>query len=270
MAFTRKKVIDVSKHNGTVNYEAIKNAGIYGVIIRVGYKRPGNPAVKDPMFEINYMHAKEAGLMVGAYWYSYAANAINAKEDATACLDFIKGKRFELPIYYDVEENSMISSKSKIQELNKMIPAFCSSVENEKYFVGIYSTNSWFTSYISSENAKRYTCWVARWSTYKPTVEFDLWQYTAKATFPDNFQPYTSELLSPTRASVREFIPFDCSYLYRDFPTIIKNNKLNGFANSLKYSIIASTVVDNKNDVKRIVETCKSLGMDTKTDVITK
>lgn len=252
MAITRKKVIDVSKHNGTVNYEAIKNAGIYGVIIRVGYKRPGKPAVKDPMFEINYMHAKEAGLMVGAYWYSYAANAINAKEDATACLDFIKGKQFELPIYYDVEENSMISSKSKIQELNKMIPAFCSSVENEKYFVGIYSSNSWFTSYISSENAKRYTCWVARWSTYKPTVEFDLWQYTAKATFPDNFQP------------------FDCNYLYRDFPTIIKNNKLNGFANSLKYSITASIVVNNKNDVERIVETCKSLGMDTKTDVITK
>ena len=258
MAFTRKKVIDVSKHNGTVNYEAIKNAGIYGVIIRVGYKHPGNPAVKDPKFEINYTHAKEAGLMVGAFWYSYAENVINAKEDATACLDFIKGKQFELPIYYDVEENSMISSKSKIQELNKMIPAFCSSVENEKYFVGIYSSNSWFTSYISSENAKRYTCWVARWGIYKPTVEFDLWQYTAKATFPDNFQPNG------------DITPFDCSYLYRDFPTIIKNNKLNGFANSLKYSITASTVVNNKNDVERIVETCKSLGMDTKTDVITK
>ena len=101
------KVIDVSKHNGTIDFKAVKSSEIYGVIIRAGYGR--SVSQKDPTFEKYYKDAKEAGLMVGTYWYSYAESPAEAEIEAVAFCKAIEGKSFELPVYYDIEEKKHLS-----------------------------------------------------------------------------------------------------------------------------------------------------------------
>ena len=99
------KVIDVSKHNGSIDFAAVKASGIYAVIIRAGYGR--EVSQKDPMFDTNYAAAKGVGLHIGAYWYSYADSVADAAKEANACLACIQGKQFDFPVYYDLEEQSI-------------------------------------------------------------------------------------------------------------------------------------------------------------------
>ena len=101
------KGIDVSQHQGNIDFGKVKAAGYDFVIIRAGYGKYASQ--KDPYFEQNYAGAKAAGLNVGAYWYSYADSTANAKLEAEACLQVIKGKTFEYPIYFDLEERSQFN-----------------------------------------------------------------------------------------------------------------------------------------------------------------
>lgn len=98
------KGIDVSQFQGNIDFGKVKKSGIEFVIIRAGFGRYANQ--KDPYFESHYKAAKAAGLKVGAYWYSYATSEADAKAEAETCLSIIKGKQFEYPIYFDLEESS--------------------------------------------------------------------------------------------------------------------------------------------------------------------
>jgi len=95
------KCIDVSTWQGSIDFNKVKSAGYDYVIIRAGYGK--EKSQKDNMFETNYKNAKSAGLKVGAYWFSYAMSPSTATAEADACLSCIKGKKFELPVYYDME-----------------------------------------------------------------------------------------------------------------------------------------------------------------------
>ena len=96
-----RRGIDVSRWNGDVNYKAVKSVGIDYVIIQSGYGM--EKSQKDPYFEANYKKAREAGLKVGVYHYSYAKTVAEAKKEAKVCLSIIKGKTFDLPVYIDME-----------------------------------------------------------------------------------------------------------------------------------------------------------------------
>ena len=98
------KGIDVSKHNGSIDFNAVKASGVEFVIIRAGYGMYDNQ--KDPKFEENYAKAKAAGLHVGTYWYSYAKSVKEAEIEAEVCLRVIGGKQFDFPIYFDIEDPS--------------------------------------------------------------------------------------------------------------------------------------------------------------------
>lgn len=80
------------------------------MIIRAGYGK--EKSQKDNMFETNYKKAKSAGLKVGAYWFSYAMSPSTATAEADACLSCIKGKKFELPVYYDMEYQPAMSTSN--------------------------------------------------------------------------------------------------------------------------------------------------------------
>ena len=99
--------IDVSKWQGNINFQKVKDSGISFVIIRAGYGKL--PSQKDKCFEENYCKAKASGLDVGVYWYSYAMSVDEAREEAKACLSVIKGKQFEFPVYFDLEEQKQFS-----------------------------------------------------------------------------------------------------------------------------------------------------------------
>lgn len=217
--------IDVSKHNGNINWQSIKNTKrVDFVILRAGYG--SSISQKDAKFEQNYQQAKAQGIPVGAYWYSYALTPAAAKKEAGVFLQAIYGKQFEYPVYLDIEEASQFKlGKDKVTEIVK---AFCETVEAAGYFVGIYSSKSGL-SYINPSVRDKYTVWVAHVNVQKTTYTgpHDMWQYSWKGRYD---------------GAVGDV---DQDYCYKDFPTIIKNAGKNGFekkgaATSTKGESVAS------------------------------
>lgn len=152
------KIIDVSKHNGVIDWKKVKADGVDGVIIRAGYGKYASQI--DIKFEQNYAGARAAGLKVGAYWYSYAKNYNEAKQEADVCLQILKGREFDFPIYYDMEEKTHVALSKSL--CDAMATAFCEKIEKAGYWAGIYSFDSFFASNWSASMPKRFAAWVAR------------------------------------------------------------------------------------------------------------
>lgn len=85
------KGIDVSEHQGKIDWSAVKSSGVDFAIIRAGYGR--EISQKDKQFENNYAGCKASGIPVGAYWYSYATSAEAAKLEAQVCLEVLKSRK---------------------------------------------------------------------------------------------------------------------------------------------------------------------------------
>ena len=99
------KGIDLSKHNGAVDWDKIKADGVQFAIIRTGFGKFA-PSQKDIQFERNYKEAKRVDIPIGCYHYSYALSVEQVEMEADFVLDIIKGKKFEFPIYFDIEEKT--------------------------------------------------------------------------------------------------------------------------------------------------------------------
>jgi GH25 family lysozyme M1 (1,4-beta-N-acetylmuramidase) len=173
-----KKIIDVSKHNGDINWTKVKADGIDGVIIRAGYGRLIKQ--KDPCFEKNYKGAMDAGLMVGAYWYSYATTAATAAKEASTFLQAICDKKFELPVYLDIEDKCQVKLSKEV--CTDIVTAFGDIMEKAGYYFGVYSFDSFFATNLDDSVGEKYSIWVARVENAKPTSvkKYDMWQYSWK------------------------------------------------------------------------------------------
>ena len=149
--------IDVSKHNGSIDWNAVKASGkVDFAILRAGYGRFASQ--KDPKFEQNYSGAKAAGIPIGAYWYSYAMSESEARQEADVFLSVIAGKQFEFPVYYDVEESKQFALGK--QKISAIIRAFLEKVEAAGYFVGLYGSKSSLSAYTADDIKSRYTIWL--------------------------------------------------------------------------------------------------------------
>lgn len=222
------KGIDLSKHNGVVNMEEVKKAGYEFVILRAGYGKSAKQM--DPYFEINYRQAKRVGLHVGAYWYSYADSAMAAREEAKACLEVIKGKCFDLPIYYDVEEKKIVSRDPS--DIEAIITEFCDYLERYYYFVGLYMSKSYLEHKVPMRTLVKYSIWVAQWNdklTYTLTRP-GMWQYSSKGSVPG------------IQGNV------DLDEMLSDFPSIIRNAKLNGYNDIFNLSELEKSI-QNKEEL---------------------
>lgn len=170
------KGIDISTWQTKVDYSKLKDDGIEFVIIRCGYGK--NESQKDNMFEKHYEGCKKAGLKVGAYLYSYVTSVENSLKEAKNCLKFIKGKQFDLPIFYDLEDKCILPLGDIL--ITQCAIEFCKEIEKAGYKAGIYANLNWFTNYIDVSKVKQYSLWVAQWND-KCTAKFDydFWQYTS-------------------------------------------------------------------------------------------
>lgn len=167
------KGIDVSVWQGNVDFSKVKASGIDFVIIRSGYGRLSSQ--KDTKFETYYTAAKKAGLKIGTYWYSYAKSAAEAKLEANACLSCIKGKSFDIPVYFDVEDSTM-SGLSK-STLTSIVTAFCDTIKAAGYKAGVYANLNWFNNKLDYSTLKsKYSIWLAQWSSSK-SKDCDIWQF---------------------------------------------------------------------------------------------
>lgn len=223
---------DISEWQGDVNFKMLKegtttNKGADFAILRAGYGRLVSQ--KDKKFETYYKGCKDNGINVGAYWYSYALSEEDAEKEAQACLECIKGKQFEFPIYFDVEEQKQFAlGKEKVSAI---IKAFCNIIERAGYWVGIYSNSSALQSYITDEVRKRYAVWVAHWGVTSPSYSgrYGIWQYSDKG------------FMNGVNGNV------DLDFCYFDYPSEIKRHGLNGYTVEPikdKRTIEATAVVD--------------------------
>jgi len=205
------KVIDVSHWQGNIDFNKVKQSGIKGVIIKAGGSDAG--FYTDSQFNNNYLKASSAGLHIGAYYFvgKNCLSTEDGKADAQRFINIIKGKKFDLPVYIDVEAQS----SGQNDKVTDSIIGFCDEMEKNGYFVGVYASDlSGFKDRINLSRIQgRYTLWVARYGS-KPTYvkDYDIWQYADNGKVPginDNF--------------------VDMNECYRDFPSIIKNG-FNGYS----------------------------------------
>lgn len=204
------KGIDVSYHQGNIDWSKVK---VDFAILRAGYGDAINyPKQIDDMFERNYKGCKENGIPCGVYWYSYAQSVEAAKREAKACLKVIKGKKFEYPIFFDLEESSQFSKGN----CDSIVKAFCGEIEKAGYFAGLYMSRSPLQTYISSDVAKRYTLWIAEYNRKcNYSGSYGMWQYSSKGKV----------------AGINGNV--DLNYCYTDYPSAIKKAGLNGYSGKI-------------------------------------
>ena len=168
----RVTCVDISEFQQGINFNKMKNDGIKAVIIRAGYGR--EVSQKDSMFESHYKNAKNANLKIGVYWYSYADSVNDAEKEAKACLECINNKSLDMPIYYDLEDYSMIKlGKTK---LTAIAEKFCETIKKSNYRAGVYANLNWFNNCLDYDELKRkYSIWLAQYNS-ENELSCDIWQ----------------------------------------------------------------------------------------------
>lgn len=165
------KVIDVSYHNGTINWDAVKAAGIDGAIIRCGYG-DNITSQDDKQWKRNADECTRLGIPFGTYIYSYAKSAAQARSEAEHVLRLVSGYKLSYPIYLDLEQ---AGTQSGAVERAKI---FGDIIEGAGYYCGIYCNKSWWDSYLNPLG-DRYTKWIARYNSTLGMNGVDMWQYTS-------------------------------------------------------------------------------------------
>ena len=208
-----KTGIDVSKHNGVIDWAKVKAAGVEFAIIRAGYGKVISQ--KDAQFERNYAGANEQGIPVGAYWF-IGPNCItkaDGEADAARFLKLLKGKQFEYPVYVDIEPPLKPANRKYNTDA---VIAFCEYMEKAGYYTGVYgSTYSTFQSLVDDSRLTSYAHWVAQYAnscTYWDN--YGIWQYTSDG--------YVNGIGGRC----------DMNYCYVDYPSKIKAKGMNGFKKS--------------------------------------
>ena len=205
------KGIDVSRHQGNIDWTKVKNSGkVDFAILRAGYGKVISQ--KDSKFEEYYAQCNANQIPVGAYWYSYAMNEAEARKEAEVFLQVIKGKQFAYPVYFDLEEPKQLAlGKMKCSSIAR---AFLEIVEQAGYFVGLYMSKSHLESYITEEIRNRYAVWVAHYGVKQTSYagQFGIWQKSDTGSVPG------------ISGNV------DLDECYQDYPTPIQSAGLNGFA----------------------------------------
>ena len=174
----RSKGIDVSEHQGVIDWAKVAKDGVQFAVIRAGYGR--ELSQKDKYFERNYAGAKAAGIQVGAYWYSYANSVERGEQEARTCLKVLEGKCFELPIFFDQEyEKSILALRNKTR--TDIVLKFLETVKGAGRKVGLYSSTNFITTKLQSNRLTAYPLWLAEYgSELHYTGKVWAWQYTSK------------------------------------------------------------------------------------------
>lgn len=178
--------IDISKHNGTVDWNAVKNAGVEFVILRCGYRGSASGVlIEDEKFRTNIKGATAAGLKVGIYFFSQAVNEMEAVEEASLTLSLIKGHKISYPVYIDVEAANGRADGLSAAERTKVVRAFCETVRDSGYTAGVYSNKNWFAQKMDTGAFGNYRIWLAQY-TESPTYtgRYEMWQYSSRGTIP--------------------------------------------------------------------------------------
>lgn len=169
-------IVDVSKWNGAIDWQAAKGAGIDGAVIRCGYGQ-NQSSQHDAYFKRNVRGCVQNNIPWGVYIYSYADTIEKAKGEAAHALAMIEacGHAPNWPVFIDLEESGLQDFAETAARY------FIAEIEEAGCTAGIYASYSWWAGVLKNYKNNENICrWVARWSDAKPNFA-DLWQYTASA-----------------------------------------------------------------------------------------
>lgn len=208
------KILDVSYAQAVIDYAKVAKE-VDGVIIRCGRTLWGNfQPGEDSCWEKHYNGFKNAGVPVGAYYYGTAKNASQAKREAEECIKILKGKKLELPIFYDVEEQNTQGNLSKAV-LTEVVKTFCDTMEDAGYFCGFYTMLSWAQSKLDYKSlATAYAAWIA-WTAGDPRTKLNPKPPAHQYTWTAKVNGISSGV--------------DMSHFYTDYKSIITSKGFNGY-----------------------------------------
>lgn len=174
------KIIDISEHNGKIDFNAVKQNGIDGVIIRVGWIGNKENHTIDKYFEEYYQGATKVDLKVGFYVYSYCKSQSAIISGTNWFLNKVQNKKCDLACFLDLEDET-IAYLDK-EELTRQAEIFCKTIESKGKKAGIYANEYWFKYKMYVDRLITFKIWLAKWVANKPNENFryDLWQYTSK------------------------------------------------------------------------------------------
>ena len=174
--------IDVSKWNGSIDWNAVANSGVKFVIIRCGYRGSTLGAlIEDSRFRANLSGASAAGLKVGVYFFSQAVDEVEAVEEASMVLSLVGGYGLSYPVFLDLEDSGGRADGISAATRTKVAAAFCRTIQSGGYKAGIYANKTWLTSKLNVGSLSGYTIWLAQYAA-SPTYSasrYDIWQYSS-------------------------------------------------------------------------------------------
>lgn len=183
------KGIDVSEHNGVIDWEKVKASGAGFAIIRGGYGKK-----LDKQFKRNIKECSRVGLPCGVYWFSYALNAADAAREAAVCLDAIQPYKIDFPVAFDLEYDSVKYAQEQggyidLKLASDMVRAFCRTVREKGFYAANYANPDYLNRYFDNAVKSEFPVWLAQWpngtpSLDKPPKKCEIWQYSAKGSVP--------------------------------------------------------------------------------------
>lgn len=183
--------IDVSEFQGEeIDWEQVKTAGVEFVFVRLGYRAYGETGelVLDAMYDQNVQGALDAGLDVGVYFFSQAASAAEAVEEAEFVLKHVKPYDISGPVIYDTEEIKWDTSRTDgntSQEFTNYCKVFCETIEHAGYEPMIYSNLKWMSFTLDMEELAEYEFWYADYHEIPQNpYDYAVWQYSESGVVP--------------------------------------------------------------------------------------
>jgi len=182
--------IDVSYHQGDIDWGQVKAAGIDFVYIRCGYRGYAAEGTlnEDPKFEEYYEGAKKNGLKVGVYFFSQAVNEKEAEEEAEYTAKLLKGKKLDLPVCFDPENAGGSDSRTyniSGKQFTLNTKAFCKKINDKGYNVMVYSNMNWEANKLDMASLEYIPVWYADYEPLPQTpYHFNIWQYSGTGTIP--------------------------------------------------------------------------------------
>lgn len=188
--YTYRLGVDVSEHQGYVDWQALKDSGFEFAFIRLGYRGYGQEGriCLDREFHRNIQNAQAAGFDVGVYFFAQAVNEEEALEEANFVLQNLEGYTLQLPVVYDPE--SILDDEARTdnvsgEQFTKNTEVFCSAVADAGYDPMIYANMLWEAFELDLEELSEYPLWYADYEPVPQTpYHFRFWQYTNQGQVP--------------------------------------------------------------------------------------
>ena len=172
-----KKGIDVSKHQGRINWNKVA-PHIDFAMLRAGYGK-GNI---DAFFDMNAVACNNLNIPIGAYWFSYAYTPDMAKREAKFCIDIIKAHNIAYPVCFDFEyDSTKFAQKNGVKVTSNLMCEMAEAFLTEIEKAGYYAMNYTNIDYLNKGFAKltgRFDTWLAQWNVDEPTKKCGIWQYS--------------------------------------------------------------------------------------------